>query len=338
MILFGLKIMPDQASTVALPVDLTYLFIVAISVFFTILIFSLVVIFSIKYRRRSDAERPRPIEGNHALEILWVMIPLVIVLVMFVAGTVVFFYMFNPPKDGVQMFGVGKQWMWKFEHPEGRREINDLHVPLGTPVKLTLTSEDVIHSFYVPAFRVKIDVVPGRYSQTWFQPTKVGTFHLFCAEYCGTKHSQMIGRIIVLKPDDYAKWLAGEDPSSPLPAASMAERGAKLFQDLRCATCHGGGLAALGPNMKGVYGSTVQLEGGQTVTADDAYIRESIMFPTKRVVKGYQPLMPTYQGQVSEEDVLAITSYIKTLKADEAPKTEGAAATVAAAATVPAAK
>lgn len=326
MTLFGINLLPTQASTAAFAVDMTYIFIAVISVFFTILIFSLVVFFALKYRRRSDAERPKPIEGNHLLEIIWIAVPTVIVLVMFAAGTIVFFYMFHPPKDGIQMYGVGKQWMWKFQHPEGRREINTLHVPLGQPVKLTLTSEDVIHSFYVPAFRVKTDVVPGRYSQTWFQATKLGTYHLFCAEYCGTKHSQMIGSVVVLKPEDYAKWLAGQDPTSPAPAMSMTERGAKLFQDLRCVTCHGGGLAGLGPDMKNVYGSTVQLEGGQTATADDAYIRESIMFPTKRVVKGYQPLMPTYQGQISEEDVLAITAYIKTLKTEQAPAAEAAPA------------
>lgn len=184
---------------------------------------------------------------------------------------------------------------------------------------MTLTSEDVIHSFYVPAFRVKTDVVPGRYSQTWFEATKTGEYHLFCAEYCGTKHSQMIGRVVVLKPEDYAKWLSGQDPTSPAPAASMAERGAKLFQEMRCNTCHGGSLSMLGPKLDGVAGSTVELEGGQTVTADDAYLRESIMFPTKRVVKGYQPVMPTYQGQIAEEDVLAIISYIKTLTPKETP-------------------
>lgn len=323
MILLGnIQMLPAQASTAALPVDLVYLFIVAVSVFFTILIFTLVIVFAVKYRRRSDSERPKPIEGNHLLEAVWIGLPLVIVMAMFAAGAIIYFYIFHPPQDGIQMYGVGKQWMWKFQHPEGRREINELHVPLGQPVKLTLTSEDVIHSFYVPAFRVKMDVVPGRYSQTWFESTKVGEYHLFCAEYCGTKHSQMIGKVIVMKPEDYAKWLSGQGPSSPAPAGSMAERGAKLFQDMRCVTCHSGNMAALGPKLDGVYGSTVQLEGGQTAVADEAYLRESIMFPTKRVVKGYQPLMPTYQGQIAEEDVLAIISYIKTLAPKETPVAE----------------
>jgi cytochrome c oxidase subunit 2 len=333
MIFLGLDLFPPQASTVALPIDLIYIYITAVSVFFTVLIFALVIFFSVKYRRRSDAERPKPIEGNHLLEIIWVAVPLVIVLTMFVAGAVVFFYIFHPPKEGIQMYGVGKQWMWKFQHPEGRREINDLHVPLGIPVKMTLTSEDVIHDFFVPAFRIKMDVVPGRYVQTWFKATKLGEFHLFCAEYCGTKHSQMIGKVIVMKPEDYAKWLAGQDPASPMPAVSMAERGAKLFQDLRCVTCHGGTLSALGPKLEGVYGSTVELEGGKTVTADDTYLRESIMFPTKRVVKGFQPLMPTYQGQIAEEDVLAIISYIKTLTPEAAVTADAAASAKASSAT-----
>ncbi|MBP9733622.1 MAG: cytochrome c oxidase subunit II [Candidatus Omnitrophica bacterium] len=320
MILFGIKLLPTQASTAALPVDLVYLFIVAVTIFFTALIYFLVMFFAVKYRRRSDSERPKPIEGNHLLEIIWIGVPTLIVLVMFAAGAIVYFYIFHPPKDGIQMYGVGKQWMWKFQHPDGRREINDLHVPTGTPVKLTLTSEDVIHSFYVPAFRVKMDVVPGRYNQTWFEATVPGEYHLFCAEYCGTEHSRMIGKVIVMKPDDYAQWLSGQDPAAGAPTESMAARGAKIFQDMRCATCHAPGTTAgLGPKLEKIYGKTIELEGGQTVKVDDGYLRESILLPTKRIVKGYQPLMPTYQGQISEEDVLAVVAYIKSLTpADEA--------------------
>jgi cytochrome c oxidase subunit II len=331
MILFGLNLLPTQASTAAMPVDLVYLYIAAVTVFFTALIYGLVMFFSIKYRRRSESERPKPIEGNHLLEVVWIGVPLVLVMTMFFAGTIVYFYIFHPPKDGIQMYGVGKQWMWKFQHPDGRREINDLHVPTGTPVKLTLTSEDVIHSFYVPAFRVKTDVVPGRYVQTWFEATQPGEYHLFCAEYCGTKHSQMIGKVIVMKPEDYAQWLSGRDVSSAGPQVSMVERGAKIFQDMRCATCHAPGTAAgLGPKLEGIYGHEVALEGGQTVTVDDSYLRESILLPTKRVVKGYQPLMPTYQGQISEEDVLSVVAYIKSLTPQAAPAHTAAAADVAA--------
>lgn len=314
MILFGFNFLPTQASTAALPVDLVYLFIVAVTIFFTALIYFLVMFFAVRYRRRSDSERPKPIEGNHLLEIIWIGVPTLIVLVMFAAGAIVYFYIFHPPKDGIQMYGVGKQWMWKFQHPDGRREINDLHVPTGTPVKLTLTSEDVIHSFFVPAFRVKMDVVPGRYNQTWFEATVPGEYHLFCAEYCGTEHSKMIGKVIVMKPEDYAQWLSGQDPTAGVPTESMAERGAKIFQDMRCATCHAlGTVPGLGPKLRDIYGETIELEGGQTVTVDDGYLRESILLPTKRIVKGYQPLMPTYQGQISEEDVLSVVAYIKSL-------------------------
>jgi cytochrome c oxidase subunit 2 len=216
---------------------------------------------------------------------------------------------------------VGKQWMWKVQHMEGQREINELHIPLGRAVKLTMTSEDVIHSFFVPAFRTKQDAVPGRYSTTWFQPTKAGKYHLFCAEYCGNRHSGMIGWIYVMEPQDYQNWLTGGTSSG-----SLAENGEKLFNDLACGNCHKADGTGRCPSLVGLYGKNVQLAGGNTVKADEAYIRESILHPTAKVVAGYEPLMPTFQGQVTEEGVLQLVEYVKSLgtKPSAAPAMEGA--------------
>jgi cytochrome c oxidase subunit 2 len=229
-------------------------------------------------------------------------------MVMFTWGTSIFFKESRPPDNALPIYVVGKQWMWKLQHMEGQREINELHVPMGRPVRLTMTSEDVIHSFFIPAFRVKQDVVPGRYSTLWFEPTKPGTYHLFCAEYCGTKHSGMIGWIHVMEPQDYEAWLSGGA------MGSLAENGQRLFQSLACGNCHKlDGTQGRCPNLVGLFGSTVQLTGGGTVKADEAYIRESILRPAAQVVAGFQPIMPTFQGLVTEEEVLQLVEYIKSL-------------------------
>jgi cytochrome c oxidase subunit II len=242
--------------------------------------------------------------------------------VMFVGGARVFFHMNRPPDDAMTVSVVGKRWMWKIQHPTGQREINELHVPLGKPVKLMLTSEDVIHSFFVPAFRMKKDAVPGRYNVAWFQATRAGEYHLFCAEYCGTEHSQMIGKVVVLEPDAYQTWLAG----GPVPV-SPAAAGEKLFTERNCVTCHRGDTGARGPVLAGIFGKKVALQNGETVVADEAYIRESILSPAARVVAGYQPIMPPYQGQLTEEQILQLVAYLQSLSspaAETAPAPETA--------------
>jgi cytochrome c oxidase subunit 2 len=289
-------------------VDALYFYLVAVSAFFALLIAILVIVFAIKYRRRSEDELPPPVRGGLALEIAWTVIPLGIALSFFFWGANVFFRMNRPPDDALQVYVVGKQWMWKLQHADGQREINELHVPVGRPVKLTMTSEDVVHSFFVPAFRMKKDVVPGRYSTAWFQATKPGDYHLFCTQYCGTNHAKMIGWVHVLEPQAYQDWLSGGGG-----AESLASAGAKLFQQHACNSCHRPDSLARGPNLEGVFGKPVKLADGRTVVADESYIRESILNPTAKVVEGFQPIMPTFQGLISEEGVLQLVAYIKSL-------------------------
>jgi cytochrome c oxidase subunit 2 len=303
-----LRLLPDQASTFAPEVDHLLYFLLAVAVFFTVVIFGAIFYFAIRYRRRSDRELPHVVHGGMALEIVWSVIPFGLTMVMFTWGASIFFRESRPPNDALNIYVVGKQWMWKIQHMEGRREINELHIPLGRAVKLTMTSEDVIHSFFVPAFRTKSDAVPGRYSTTWFQPTKAGKYHLFCAEFCGNRHSGMIGWIYVMEPQDYQNWLTGG-----VTAGSLAENGEKLFQDLACANCHKADGTGRCPSLVGVFGKSVQLAGGGTVMADEAYIRESILHPAAKVVAGYQPVMPTFQGLVTEEGILQLVEYVKSL-------------------------
>ena len=303
-----LPLFPEQASSLAPEVDHLLYFLLAVSVFFTLLIFGAIFYFAIRYRRRSDQELPRAVHGVLSLEILWTVIPFGLTMVMFSWGASLFFRESRPPANALPIYVVGKQWMWKLQHMEGQREINELHVPVGRPVKLTLTSQDVIHSFFVPAFRIKQDAVPGKYSTIWFTPTKAGKYHLFCAEYCGTKHSGMIGWIYAMEPQDYQAWLSGGRSMG-----SLAENGQKLFEDLACGNCHKSDTTGRCPNLVGLFGTTVQLAGGGTVKADEDYIRESILRPEAKVVAGYQPLMPTFQGLVTEEGVLQLVEYIKSL-------------------------
>ena len=301
---------PQQASEQAATIDALYFFLVAVSAFFTILIALLVVVFAVKFHRKSDNEVGEAIHGSLALELLWTVIPLGITMIMFVWGAQVFFHMTRPPKGAMEIYVVGKQWMWKVQHMDGAREINELHVPIGRPVKLIMGSEDVLHSFFIPAFRVKADVIPGRYNTLWFTATKPGQYHLFCTQYCGTKHSNMIGWVTAMEPSDYQAWLSGGSSGG-----TMAESGAKLFQDLACATCHVESGQARGPVLKGAYGHQVLLQNGQTVTMDDAYIRESILTPQAKIVAGFTPMMPTFQGLVTEEQLLELIEYVKSLKA-----------------------
>jgi cytochrome c oxidase subunit 2 len=310
-------------------VDALYFYLVGISTFFSMLIFTLAIYFAVKYRRRSDDEPPPPqLRDTLSLEIIWIVVPLVLVMIAFFWGASVYLAMARPPQDALEIFVVGRQWMWKFQHPDGQREINQLHVPLGRPIKLTMASEDVIHSFFVPAFRVKHDVVPGFYTTAWFEATKTGRFHLFCAEYCGTQHAGMVGQVVVLEPKQYEAWLSGA-PAGPggitapegrldLPEGSLAGRGQKLFQELGCQTCHHLDRQGIGPVLAGLFGKERQLQSGKTVVVDESYIRESILNPHANIVAGFQPLMPPYQGRVNEEELMQLIAYIKSLGQREA--------------------
>jgi cytochrome c oxidase subunit 2 len=304
----GTPLFPERASTIAGRVDALYFALLGISIFFSLLIAGLIVYFAIKYHRRKPDAIGEQIHGSMALEIAWTGIPFLITMVLFVWGASVYFAMARPPDETLNIYVVGKQWMWKFQHLDGQREINELHIPVGRPIKLITTSEDVIHDFFVPAFRVKADVIPGRYVSIWFQPTKPGRYHLFCAEYCGTRHSGMIGQIVVMEPSEYQTWLSGGAPEG-----SLASTGAKLFADLACNTCHRPDAQGRGPVLEGLFGKTVQLQNGESVTVDEAYVRESILTPSAKITGGFQPIMPTFQGLVTEEQLLALVEYVKSL-------------------------
>ena len=310
----SLPLFPEQASTFAERVDALYYYLLSVSGFFVLLIFALIFYFAVKYRRRSEGEQTPPILGSIPLEVAWIVIPFILVMIMFVWGASLYFTAFSPPANAMEIFVIGKQWMWKVQHPEGRREIDELHVPVGYPVKLTITSQDVIHSFYIPAFRIKMDAVPGRYTSTWFEASKTGTFHLFCAEYCGTAHAGMGGRVVVMKPSEYEQWLRTGAPEESLVAA-----GGRLFQQLGCSGCHSQNSIVRAPLLDGIYGKPVPLQSGQVVLADESYIRDSILLPQKDVVAGYAPVMPPFQGRISEEELMQIIAYIRFL-GEEGPE------------------
>jgi cytochrome c oxidase subunit 2 len=321
----GTPLFPAAASTIAPRVDHLYFFLVAMSAFFAVLVTVLVIVFAIRHRRRHADEVGAPIHGSLILELIWTGIPFILAMVLFVWGSSVYFAIARPPEETLDVYAVGKQWMWKFQHREGQREINALHVPINTPVRVIITSEDVLHSLYFPAFRVKMDAIPGRYTQLWFTATQLGTHHVFCAEYCGTNHSGMIGSVTVMTQEDYQAWLGGGASEG-----TLAQRGEKLFTQLVCVTCHAGGDTQRGPVLNGLFGSTVQLASGETVKADADYIRESILNPTAKVVAGFPPIMPTFQGQVTEDQLLALTEYIKSLPPGKSAPGVGAPAQPAA--------
>lgn len=305
----NLPLWPVRASSTAGSVDALYIFLLTLCGVMCIGIFTMIAVFAIRYRR-SAGNRAEPIEGSTALELTWTFIPLGIFIFIFVWSAAIFFRERTPPKDSTEVYTVAKQWMWKFQHIEGQREINELHVPVGRDVRMIMTSQDVIHSFYVPAFRIKQDVLPGRYTTAWFRATKPGTYHLFCAEYCGTMHSGMVGDVVVMEPAQYQTWLSGGAA-----AGSLSNTGQGLFQSLGCSTCHRLDTQGRGPNLTGVFGKPVLLEDGRTVTADENYVRESILSPTAKVVSGFKPIMPPFQGIVSEEQLNALVAYVKSLSA-----------------------
>jgi cytochrome c oxidase subunit 2 len=313
---------PRAASTIADRVDWLYLFLVWLTVAVTVVVAVLIVYYAIKYRRANKVNRTRP-PTSIWVEVTWMLVPLPILLLIFFWGADVFFAMSRPPADTMEFTVVGKQWMWKFQHPTGQREIDTLHIPVGRAIRLTMISQDVIHSMFVPAFRVKQDVLPGRYTTLWFEATSVGEYHLFCAEYCGTKHSTMRGKVIVMTARDYQDWLSGRKDQEP-----PAVRGQKLFEQLRCGSCHlGGGSQQRGPALFNVFGSPVKLADGSTAIANDGYLRESIVKPQARVVAGFQPIMPSYavNFESDEEGLLDLIAYLKAMDESGNIKTSGTA-------------
>lgn len=302
-------------------VDNLYFFILAVTAFFALLVVILVVYFAVKYRDDTGLKVGAPITGSIPLEIGWSLVPFFVAMAIFVWASVVFFQVVRPPDQTLEIYATGKRWMWRFQHIDGQREINQLHVPVGRAVKVIFTSEDVLHDLYIPVFRVKADAIPGRYSSIWFKATKTGDFHIFCAEYCGTRHSGMIGEVHVMEPDAYQAWLSGGGLTG-----SLASRGEQLFSQLACNTCHVADGTGRGPALAGVFGSQVKLEGGRTVVADESYIRESILTPQMKIVQGYGPIMPTFQGLVSEENLLSLLEYVKTLPASRAAGAQANAA------------
>jgi cytochrome c oxidase subunit 2 len=304
------SLFPAEASGISPYVDALYFFLVLMTIVGTALVAVLLLVFSIRYRREKNPVATQ-IEGSTLLEATWTIIPLAIFLVTFVWGALLYFRIYDPPANAMNIYIVGKQWMWKAEHPGGQHEINALHVPMGKPVQLTLISQDVFHSFSVPDFRIKREAIPGRYTTVWFEATQVGTYHLFCTQYCGTQHSGMVGEVTVLTPQDYKKWL---DQSTS--GQSLAQNGERLFASMGCNSCHSGTAAARGPSLAGVYGSKLTLTDGSQILVDDAYLRDAILNPSKHVTAGFAPIMPTYQGQLSEDGLIDLVEFIKNMQSN----------------------
>jgi len=308
----GFSLFPTQASSLAPEIDNLYLGVIAITAFFAIIVVVCVIYFAIKYRDHTGDKVGAPITGSVPLELGWSLIPFFISIGIFVWASVVFFHIVRAPDQTLEIYSTGKRWMWRFQHIDGQREINELHVPVGRAVRVVFTSEDVLHDLFIPAFRVKADAVPGRYSAIWFEPTKVGEYHLFCAEYCGTRHSGMIGTVYVMEQADYQTWLSG---GGAMTGGTMLQRGEALFTQLACVTCHLPDGTGRGPSLVGLYGSQVTLDTGAEVTADESYLRESILMSQAKTVQGYERIMPTFQGLINEDGVAALIEYIKAMQA-----------------------
>src|SRR5215213_1128805 len=310
---------PEQASSFAWQVDYLYFYLILVSVAFSIPIVLAIFYFFVKYREKEKYATPDEIHGSIMLETTWSIIPFIVSMTIFLGGAYIYYNQYRVPAENMEIYVVGKQWMWKLQHGTGQREINELHVPVGRRVKLTLTTEDVLHDFSVPAFRTKTDVVPGRYTYLWFEATKPGKYHLFCAEYCGLNHSGMGGYVYVMEPRDFDNWLSGN-----VSGQTPVEEGRDLFQNkLGCASCHAGGPQQRGAKLENMFGHDVKLVGGQTAKFDDEYIRNSILNPSSQIVEGYQPIMPTFKGQVTEQQLLALVAYIKSLSGITGSTTSG---------------
>ncbi|MDQ3323258.1 MAG: cytochrome c oxidase subunit II [Acidobacteriota bacterium] len=305
---------PEQASTFAAQVDYLYFYLIGISAFFTVGIVVALIYFAIRYREKEKYATGAEIHGSVPLETFWSIVPFIISMTIFLGGAIVYYNQFRPPADAMEIYVVGKQWMWKLQHETGQREINELHVPVNRKVKLTMTTEDVLHNFAVPDFRTKHDVVPGRYTTIWFEATKPGKYRIQCMEYCGLNHSGMGGWVYVMEQRDFDNWLSGS-----VSGQTPVEAGRDLFENkLGCASCHQLTDQGRGPKLAGVFGSQQQLTNGQTVLADEEYIRNSILNPQGQIVEGYQPIMPTFKGQVTEEQLVSLVAYIKSLSGNGA--------------------
>jgi|tagenome__1003787_1003787.scaffolds.fasta_scaffold20803043_2 cytochrome c oxidase subunit 2 len=305
----------SAASTTARSVDMLFFFLMAVCGTVGLLVAVLLIYFCIRYRRgTAESGSPRNTDEPHLLEWFWTISPLGIFAVMFAWGGQVYLSAYSPPEDATPIYVVAKQWMWKFQHPEGQREIDTLHVPMGKPIKLLLISEDVIHSFFVPAFRIHMDVLPQRYTSVWFQATAPGEYHLFCSQFCGTNHSGMVGRVIVMGASDYQQWLNFDAEGS------LALRGRQVFLQYRCLSCHSADANARAPVLENVFGRMVALDNGTAVRADHNYLREAILHPSAQIVAGYRDIMPPFDGQITEEQVLALIAYIQSLKTGETPR------------------
>ncbi len=310
-----IALFPEQASTAARQVDLLLYFLMIVCGGVGLLVAVILIYFSVRYRRRPGQIGPPPeTQDSHALEWAWTLAPTGVFAVMFFWGADVYMRVYRAPDDAVTVYAIGKQWMWKFQHPEGQREINTLHVPLGRPMKLILTSEDVIHSFFVPAFRVHMDVLPERYTSVSFEATRRGTYHLFCSQYCGTGHAGMIGSVVVMGPAEYQSWLeSGAE-------GSLALQGRQIFLKYRCLSCHSADENARAPVLESLYREPVHLRDGGVMAADEQYLRESILHPGAKIVAGYENIMPTFAGQIPEEEVIALVGYIKSLQPGVTPR------------------
>lgn len=306
---FALAFFPQQASSYADSVDRIFFALLAMSVLLLAGLFGTLFVFFIRFREGSSVHRSKKRIDSIPVEITWMVIPLIIFLVVFAWAARLYAQMYTQPANGIPIYVVGKQWMWKIEHEDGQREIDQLHIPTGQNILVTLTSQDVVHSFYIPAFRIKHDAVPGSYAKFWFRAIKPGRYHLFCAQYCGMNHSRMIGNIIAMTPRDYAAWLAANPPE-----ASMAQAGESLFHRVGCSGCHEATSTFHAPLLNGIYGTRVPLQTGEIVTVDRQYLRDSILLPNKQIAAGFESIMPTYQGQLSEEQVNELVSYLISLK------------------------
>jgi len=304
----GFPFWPQRASAYAGTLDFLFISLLVIAALTTALVIFLLVLFAAKYRHTSTAPRDEPTKKTWRWEVGWTTASLLVFVGLAMWGANLYLKLYNPPAHALQIFVVGKQWMWKAQHPGGQREINELHVPAGQDVRLVMASQDVIHSFYIPALRIKHDVVPGRYETMWFRADKVGRYHLFCAEYCGTNHAHMGGWLTVMAPRDFADWLRNQGGQM-----TLAAQGEQLFHRYRCSGCHEPGGTVRAPNLTGVYGSPVPLSDGSVVVADERYVRDSILDPKREVAAGYQPVMPTFAGQVSEDDLAKLVAYIQSL-------------------------
>jgi cytochrome c oxidase subunit 2 len=321
---------PPAASQYASDHDLLFFAILGLTVFFTFLVAGLIAFLAFRYRRGSKVDRTGAVETDHRLELMWTVIPLMLALGVFIWAAKLFTVAYNPPPDAKEIFVIGKQWMWHTQHMNGIRENNELHVPAGEPVKLTMISQDVIHSFFVPAFRIKRDVMPGIPTSIWFTPTRPGKYYLFCTEYCGTQHSEMTGWVTVMEPADFAQWYATRDKATPSPEVSPAQAavsspvtmeaaGRELYEQLACGSCHDPGGMNRGPSLAGLYGSRVPLENGRTVIADHAYLRQSILYPSDKIAERYQQIMPSYKDQLTEDQVNQLIVYIRSLGGNQTP-------------------